>query len=275
MGNCKYCGRAAGFLSSKHAECDDKYQTAQYLISRKISNSIINSESLDDLENAIEEISKDSFISHEELKRILIDEWSNAIDVFLEDGILQADEEKRLIEFKEKFALSDNELDAIGALTKAAKAGVIRDILNGIIPKRISVEGMPINLQKDEQIVWAFPNSKYLEDKNKRHYTGGMHGVSIRVAKGLYYRVGGFRGNPVETIERIHVDTGWVFLTNKHIYFAGPQKSFRVPYKKIVSFQNFSDGIGIIRDATTAKPQIFVTGDGWFTYNLATNLSRM
>ena len=36
-----------------------------------------------------------------------------------------------------------------------------------------------------------------------------------------------------------------------------------------------SDGLGIMRDDQTAKPQTFVTGDGWFVYNLAANLARM
>ena len=30
-----------------------------------------------------------------------------------------------------------------------------------------------------------------------------------------------------------------------------------------------ADGFGIMRDAQTAKPQAFQTGDGWFPYNLA------
>ena len=39
-------------------------------------------------------------------------------------------------------------------------------------------------------------------------------------------------------------------------------------------FLNYDDGFGIIRDAQTAKPQTFRTGDGWFAYNLAVNLSQ-
>ena len=30
-----------------------------------------------------------------------------------------------------------------------------------------------------------------------------------------------------------------------------------------------------MRDAHTAKPQAFKTGDGWFAYNLAVNLVQM
>jgi hypothetical protein len=92
---------------------------------------------------------------------------------------------------------------------------------------------------------------------------------------GLYYRVGAFKGEPVYSTERQLVDQGTVFITNKHIYFSAPAKSLRVPYSKIVAFQPFEDGIGITRDAQTAKPQIFKTGDGWFSYNLVTNLAAL
>ncbi len=78
----------------------------------------------------------------------------------------------------------------------------------------------------------------------------------------------------VKIPETIHIDTGLLGITTKHIYFTGPLKSFRIKYIKIVSFELFSDGIGVHRDAQTAKPQLFTTGDGWFTYNLITNLAK-
>ena len=37
----------------------------------------------------------------------------------------------------------------------------------------------------------------------------------------------------------------------------------------------FRDRFEIMRDAQTAKPQSFRTGDGWFAYNLAVNLAQM
>ena len=46
-------------------------------------------------------------------------------------------------------------------------------------------------------------------------------------------------------------------------------------YDQIVDFEPFSDGFSIMRDAQTAKPQAFKTGDGWFAYNLAVNLAQM
>ena len=50
-------------------------------------------------------------------------------------------------------------------------------------------------------------------------------------------------------------------LTTRHIYFAGSRKRFRVRYDRIVSFEPHEDGFGIMRDAQTARPQVYQTVD--------------
>ena len=283
MSNCKYCGKPAGFLRSKHAECEEQHRQRERVvqggrqeIAVEVFRAIKGSDNFDNLEKTVSEIEQSSFVPSSERKALLIKGWENSVEQFLEDGILDATEENRLVEFKERFTLSQSDLDKNGALTKTAKSAVLRDVLNGVVPQRMSVDGnLPINFQKGEQVVWAFSGSKYLEDKTRRQFVGGSQGVSVRVMKGVYYRVGAFKGQSVEHTERVHIDTGWVVVTTKNIYFAGPKKSIRLPYAKIVSFEPFSDGIGVMRDAATAKAQIFVTGDGWFTYNLVTNLSQL
>ncbi len=42
----------------------------------------------------------------------------------------------------------------------------------------------------------------------------------------------------------------------------------------IVPFNHYGHGIGVMRDAQTAKPQTFLPDDGWFVYNLVANLAR-
>ena len=96
-----------------------------------------------------------------------------------------------------------------------------RDVLNGVIPRRTNVEGnLPINLQKNEEVVWVFPSCEYLEDTTRREYVGHSQGMSFRIMKGVYYRVGGFKGRPIDRTERVHIDTGIVGPTNEHIFFA-------------------------------------------------------
>ena len=115
----------------------------------------------------------------------------------------------------------------------------------------------------------------YLETVTRRERQGTSHGLSIRVARDLCYRPSAFRSRPIGWEETVHAGTGMLGLTTKHIYFAGRRKRFRVRYDRIVAFEPHRDGLGIMRDAQTAKPQSFVTGDGWFVYNLAANPTQM
>ena len=124
-------------------------------------------------------------------------------------------------------------------------------------------------------MIWVFKGTKYYESRTRTHYVGGSHGMSFRVMKGVYYRVGAFRGDPVQTTALVHVDTGLLVVTNKHLTFIGPQKSARLKHEKIISHTPYADGIGVCRDAATAKPQIFVTDDGWFTYNVIVNAAKV
>jgi hypothetical protein len=81
--------------------------------------------------------------------------------------------------------------------------------MTGVIPHRMTVDGnLRFNFQKSEQVVWVFEEVDYLEDKTRRQYVGGSRGVSVRVMKGVYYHIGGFKGHAIDRTERVHVDTG-------------------------------------------------------------------
>lgn len=276
MGNCTFCKAPAGFLRSQHAACQQKHEAGVLEIIKVISIGFSDSSILDVLYSHIEELSKNAFIDDREKSALHLRGWSIAVDKAVDDDLVTDAEELSLVKLAEALDLKQNDLNATGAMVKLTKAIVIREVVRGILPQRFSLEGnLPINFQKDEKTIWAFPNSGYLEDKVRRQYVGTSQGVSIPVMKGLYYRVGAFKGETVESVHRVHVDTGWVVVTTKNIYFAGSRKSLRLPYSKIVSFEPFRDGLGVMRDTQSATLQVFATGDGWFTYNLVRNLSQL
>ena len=276
MGNCIYCGNPAGFLRKTHKDCKQKHEQGRSEIVSLVGKVGAEGGDLKQLESSIARVASTSFIDTESLKPLVASGWEKAVDLAFDDGLLSEQEESALSELKEHFGLSQQILDRTGAYSKLVKGAVLRDIMNGNLPERMKIDGnLPFNLQKTEKVVWVFQNVNYYEEKSRTRYVGGSQGVSIRIAKGLYYRTGAFKGERVQTSETIHADTGLLGVTDKHIYFAGPSKRFRIAYSKIVAFEPFSDGIGVQRDAQTAKPQSFQTGDGWFTYNLITNLAQM
>lgn len=276
MGNCIYCMKPAGFLRKKHHQCEQTHEAGKKEIIDFVSAALSGPAPADDLIGKLKSIAETCYISEKEYKKLLVQGWEAAVAKALDDGILSKDEESQLVHLLTQLSLSQNDVNSNGAYTKVAQAAVLRDLMEGKLPDRVTVQGsLPFNFQKSEQLVWLFKEVNYFEQKTRREYVGGYQGASIRVAKGLYFRVGGFRGRPVESSENVHVDTGLLGITNKHVYFAGPMKSFRIPYDKIVSMTPYSDGVGIQRDAASAKPQSFVMGDGWFIYNLLMNLTKI
>ena len=217
----------------------------------------------------------ESQLSSTERRLLLVQAWEAAVESSLEDGVLSLYEEDALDSYLRHFDLSETDVDVNGAYHKMVKSVVIREAAEGIVPDRWKVtSNFPFNLMKSEQLVWLISGVKYYEVKTRRRRQGTSHGLSIRVAKGLYYRPSAFSSQSVEWEETVHEDTGLLGVTSKHIYFHGPRKRFRVRYDRIVSFEPYRDGIAIMRDAQTAKPQTFQTGDGWFIYNLVTNLAQ-
>ena len=154
-------------------------------------------------------------------------------------------------------------------------------LLNAIVEKRVlprydreqarAVFGrLPFNLMKSEELVWVMDGVGYMEQVTRREFRGSSMGVGFRVAKGVYVRPSTFRGRSVESSSMERTDTGMLGITTKHLYFRGSQKSFRVRLEKIVSFDPYADGVGIMRDTARAKPEVFRMGAGasWFTVNV-------
>jgi len=190
MGACKYCGEDAGFLRRKHAECDQRHEAVKKELSDRIWAGVNASEKIEALPVLLSEIARRSYVSDTKLRELIISEWVTAVDRLLEDGVLDDGEEERLMQLKEQFSIDQSELNTAGAYNRFVKAAVLRDVLSGTIPERVHLQGnVSINFQKNEKIVWAFPGCDYLEDKTRRHYVGGSQGVSVRVMKGVYYRV--------------------------------------------------------------------------------------
>ena len=276
MANCRFCAKPAGFLRSVHRECQERHNAGRSEILSLVRKAVKKHSALARLKAATGRIAAESFLDTPTTRALVVEGYAQAVEDVLADGLLSDTDENNLLALQEEFGLTQAELDQKSAYTKVVQAHVLRELADGKLPDEFGVRGnLPFNMQRGEQLVWLFQGVRFYEPRTRRHIEGRSSGVSIRLARGVYYRTGGFRGHPVETTVNEHKATGVLAFTTKHVYFASPEKSFRIPYTKIVAFTPYSDGIGLQRDAQSAKPQTFVLGDGWFVYNLAVNLSSL
>lgn len=272
MSTCKYCGKDAGLLRSAHKECLKLFEDGSKEVVALLTASARGKISPDIIERDVRNIAARSYIDDKALRATALSCYESAINLALNDDLLTEQEEEALSDFQTRYALVDEQIYSNPAYIKLVKAAVLRDLIEGRLPERVTINGqLPINFQKSERVVWVFQDVEYLQPRTKTTYEGKSSGVSLRITKGVYYRVGQFKGNPVQTTQIVLIDIGLLAVTDKHLYFVGQTKSLKIRFDKIITFQPYSDAISISRDGI-AKPDIFKTEDGWFTYNLLTNL---
>lgn len=274
---CKFCGQPAGFLRSVHKECELAHSNALISIPNEISKSITSTSDFSNLSNEVAAIAKTGFINQTELNELYTLGFDKAVETFLDDGIISKEEEEKISNYKKYFDLDQNLLNKNGSFEKVAKGLILNDISQGKLPEnRLNISGnSPFLLDKGETLIWIFQTVEFYEQRSKTTFEGKSQGISIKIAKGVYYRTGQFKGNPVTTTQMTLIANGMFALTNKNIYFASASKSFKIPYAKLISMTQYSDGIGLQKDGASSKPQIFKGLDGWFTYNIISNLKNV
>lgn len=99
-------------------------------------------------------------------------------------------------------------------------------------------------------------NVEHLVPHKETSYVGGSHGASIRVMKGVSYRVGSFRGHPVTTTtEQVH-DRGHLYITNQRIVFAGSVQVVTLALNKMADARVDGDRVGFMAE-NKPYPMIF------------------
>ncbi len=274
MGNCTYCREPAGFLRKEHKECRDLHDKAFRQVQEVILSVAETDRPVPWFFDTAVRIGKQGRLR----KPTFIDATTQGlvrlIDKFLDDGVLTTDEELKITEVLTTFQAVLNE----GAINKSrerlVKAAILRDLEIDVFKQRIVIDGhLPLLASRDDPIIWVFQGVPYFEQKTRTQYVGGSQGASFRIMKGVYYRVGAFKGERIQTSSLEHTDNGTLVISKRYLHYLGNAKSFRIQTRKLVSVRPYEDGIEVFKEAANPKPQIFGVDDPWFAANALVRLT--
>lgn len=280
---------ACGMICYKFIKLDDlekKLQRNPLVRNKKIEGNLSSDEliKLEDLRSYITNLQPLTMIDEEHadflnqlhekndeissyVNRIVMNAFEKNAIIILEDETITDEKESFMNEFLLKTQLGlTQELMDNQYYMNFVQALCLRDIREGKPINRIKVDEMPVLLQKEENLLWVYQNVTAFEEKTGRKYQGGSRGYSMRVCKGVYYRVGASKGNSVSYQYKDNMGRGFLVLTDKNLIFSGA-KSVKIPLKKILSITPYSDGIEIIKDGANARPYTFAHFDPWFVIN--------
>lgn len=165
---------------------------------------------------------------------------------------------KKIHTFMEPASISEasfpNEMDTIRRAI--ARAYISREEA----PRRDYVElfgDLPFILQKSECLYYAANRVKIYTTKTETTYKAGSRGVSVRLAKGLSYRIGNAKGKRVQEEYEDFAGRGTVAVTSKHIYYFVDDRSTRIPLQKLVSASVYGKRVEFVKEAAQPKPTAF------------------
>lgn len=106
-----------------------------------------------------------------------------------------------------------------------------------------------IAIQKNEKLHYR-ARIKWLEQRRvtKRINYGGPT-ARIKIAKGVYYRVGSIKTQSISQDVWQTIDSGLVYLTNKRLIFMGSKGNKTIPLAKILDIKPYKNGIDIQKDS--------------------------
>lgn len=156
---------------------------------------------------------------------------------------------------KAEAAETESKLVALNTITEILNAKIDKNLLPSLL--EFSNYGL-VPMLKNEVLFYCENSAHLYQTKKKVSYIGGSQGVSLRIAKGISYRVGAFKGDRVITEEQEYICSGDFLFSSAGIYFKGSSKSLRIRYNKIISLECFENGILILKDGESALP-IFIS----------------
>jgi hypothetical protein len=255
MGICRYCHQKAGWFTEVHDTCVQKANAAIEAVKNCMSVAVIEGKQYSDISESVNKLATDAGLSLEQLRTAVKDGWNQGAENRSKAEPISAEEMEAMDKILSAAGFTTEE----GLWSVGGWAMTFSYLIWTVIHDRIqpSQRQSGFNLQAGEVPVWGMPNVLLKQQCTTTSYVGGSSGVSIRIASGLYTRLGGLRGHKVESESLQEMDYGDFLMTTQAIYFGGTERgmSFRLPYTQIIRLQPYSDAVGVCKNG--AREQIF------------------
>lgn len=211
----------------------------------------------DDEKKQLEALATEHGLSKDDLRDAHKRGASLAFKTIGSDSRITEEEKKDLEALMSYFDLSQSDFDFNQATFNKFYSLALID--KGILPTP-QHSGLNVIFKKDEVVHWLCSATLKKQKRiTERMNYSGLTG-SIKIMKGVRYRVGSIALAPQTREVMVDEDTGNFWLTNQRIGFLGSRKNFTLPYSKILSFEVYKDGISIHKEGRE-KPFIVGLGD--------------
>jgi hypothetical protein len=244
-----------------------------------------------------DEVAAKAFIRGEEFKTVCAGGLRAMVEAATSGGQLAPDDTAHITTLAQTFDIDLHRLPNAGS--RLAKASVLRELTEGRLPTGIEVEGpVLLNFECNEVVIWVFNNvacySLTRGDNAATHSQQVGHaGVTMRINGAEAFAGNADAASPAkdaskkkswrrsetasaEATQGLTLEgTGDLVLTSKHLSFLSDAIAIRIPLRQIVALVPHADGLRVLREEASGRPQTFVVDDPSFAATAITLLNRI
>lgn len=179
-------------------------------------------------------------LTDDQIKSLRVEVYSATLKAAKSDARLNDDEIHSLERLVVHFSLDSEE--AKHSYEELARYRLLYEIERGNLP----ISQVPGLISKRGEIsYWCEPVQVFEEKIVKKYQVGQSSGFSVRIAKGISYRVGSSRGQTVTETGLVMVGKGDFAITTHRLVFLGASTSIEMPWSKVVNLQLYSDALAV------------------------------
>jgi uncharacterized Zn finger protein (UPF0148 family) len=243
MKSCKNCGKPLSMLVNFFT--NDVYcKECKSTLSSKYK----------DVENQIKETKTISESQIDIIKKFTkydaIELYKRIYAKYEDDNELSESELLVLKKIQESFDISNEDIKYDDLIQPYIYVNYIRK--NSSLPSvNLAIEGNEQALLKKDEVVHFAENAVLKELRSvSLGYSGGSHGISFNIAKGVRYRIGAHRGYLVKEDRLLPTSQGTLILTNQRMLLhpLPGYKPVSIPLDKILSYHCFNNGIEVYKE---------------------------
>lgn len=234
----------------RNEEKEEQAKNIREVMFSAISDRIITTNEL----RHIVELCNQSNLSADEIYFLRLEAFQAAVYMSIADKRVSEEEEAALYHTHSVLQLSQDVFDE--AERKISKYRNLYEIEHGNL----------ICFAVDNNLLNEGENCHWIADavlmEAKAIGSTGIDDVSgARIKKGITYRVGTSKGHLYSETNLVPVTKGKLYVTNQRMIFSSKDKSFDIPYSKIVDLSLYSDGMKFLVNDSD-KPYLFKTVKG-------------
>lgn len=202
------------------------------LYAQKIKELLVDGNLSEEDKTILEQIKKEHNLTDKDVEKYNLAGFKIFFDKITGDSRITEAERKELVKIYSDLNLPTDNL----AYNQSDfnKYHTLYLIDEGKLPT-VDVPNLNVNLSNDEKLHYV---NKAFIVKNKsvtKSYNYSGFSASIKIAKGLRYRVGNVKINPQKVNVMMTDDAGTFYLTTENLGYIGLNKHFSMPYEKISS----------------------------------------